>query len=95
MTQLSSKSINDNDTSPSADDEVIESFNLAISPWRSSMQVNTKKTYPIGPTGRVQGTQLHSIRDAGGPMTFLLGSWMSTCMRRSVSVNRYPRFTCH
>ena len=51
MTQLSSKSINDNDTSPSADDEVIESFNLAISPWRSSMQVNTKKTSPLGQPG--------------------------------------------
>jgi hypothetical protein len=52
MTQLFSKSIYDDDTSPSADNEVIESFNLAISPRHSSKQVNTKKTYPLGPTGR-------------------------------------------
>ncbi len=52
MTQFLSKSINDNDRSPSADDEVIESFNSAISPWRSSRQINTKKTYPLGPTRR-------------------------------------------
>ena len=51
MTQLLSKSINDNNMSPSADNEVIESFNLAISPWRSSMQVNTKKTSPLGQPG--------------------------------------------
>ena len=57
ITQLLSKSINNNDTSLSADNEVIESFNSAISPQRSSRQVNTKKTYPFVPTGR------RSVRD--------------------------------